>query len=296
MKTALILPLAVITATAAMAQSPAFEVAVIKPASPEQFQSAVRSGQRPRAGWTIDNNRVNISFQSLSDILMRAYEVAAFQLVGPDYLKTERFDIQAKLPAGGTEAQVPQMLRALLAERFGLVAHQEKKESPIYALVVSKGGLKRMKPATAEEIAPEPMEGDRTQSTPFGKMTIREVPGKGMVGFMPGLGVLKVTAGPNGEHIELSNVTMVRLAQLLTSDGDRAVVDKTGLKGAYEASFDISMDALMEQPQSGPGGAPAPPLNPMFAAMEQLGLKLEPQKDLVDMVVIDHIEKTPTDN
>ena len=287
--------LAIVTASAAMAQSPAFEVATIRPVSQEQFAAAAPLGQRPRPGWTIDKNRVNIIYQSLSDIVTRAYEVIPFQLVGPDFLKTERFDIVAKLPAGATEAQVPQMLRALLAERFGLVAHKEKKEASIYALAVSKGGLnsKKMKPATAEEIAPEPMEGDQTQSTPFGKMTIREIPGKGMVGFTSGLGALKVTASGNGEHIEMSNVTMARLAQMLASDGDRAVVDKTGLQGSYAVSFDISMDM---QVQSAPGMASTPPANPMFLAVEQLGLKLEPQKDSVDMIVIDHIEKMPTEN
>ena len=99
------------------------------------------------------------------------------------------------------------MLQALLVERFGLVAHREKKEVQIYALVVGKGGLKKMKPATETEMAPEPVEGDRTQSTPFGKMTIRQIPGKGVVGFMPGLGTLKVSPGENGEHVEMSNLT-----------------------------------------------------------------------------------------
>jgi uncharacterized protein (TIGR03435 family) len=290
--------LAVLTASAALAQSPAFEVAVIKPVSMDQFNAEMQSGQRPRIGWTIDKNRVTITFQSLSDIVARAYEVLRLQLVGPDFLKTERFDIMAKLPAGATEEQVPQMLRALLKERFGLVAHQEKKELSIYALVVSKSGLNsmKMKPATAEEIRPEPMEGDQTQSTPFGKMTVREIPGKGVVGFMPGLGTLKVTVGGGGEHIEMSNLSMVRFAQMLMADaGDRAVVDKTGLKGSFEASVDISQDGQAPLAQS-PGMPPTPPPNPMFLAAEQLGLKLEPQKDSVDMIVIDHIEKTPTEN
>ena len=78
-------------------------------------------------------------------------------------------------------------------------------------------------------------------------------------------------------------------------EGDRVVIDKTGLKGSYEASFDISTDQQGPQAQS-PGTASTPQLNPMFLAVEQLGLKLEPQKDSVDMLVIDHIEKAPTEN
>ena len=297
--------LAFLAASNALAQTPAFEVAVIKPASQEQLMAAMQSGQRPHVGVTIDNNRMDMGFQSLSDILARAYDVSPSQIVGPDFLKTEHFDILAKLPAGGTEEQVPQMLQALLAERFKLVARREKKETPIYALVVSKGGLnpKKIKPATAEEISPEPMEGDQTQNTPFGKMTIRQSkdPSKGQIAFMPGMGTLKVTPGPSGVHIEVSNLTTSHFAQLLMQGEDRVVVDKTGLKGSYEASIDISMDGMQGSAPPGAGGAsPAvastPAMNPMFLAVEQLGLRIEPQKDVVDMLVIDHIEKAPTDN
>jgi len=294
---------AVLAASTALAQAPAFEVAVIKPASEAQLMAARQAGQRPRTGVTIDKNRVDMGFQSLSDIVARAYGVVPSQIAGPDYLRTERFDILATLPAGSTEEQVPQMLQALLAERFGLKVHREKRETGIYALVLSKGGLK-MKPSTAEEIAPEPMEGDQTQNTPFGKMTIRQIPGKGMIGFMPGLGTLKVNPGASGgPRIEFSNLTTTRFAQLLMSDADRVVIDKTGLKGSYQASFDISQEGQGPQAQppggdatGGAGMASAPALNPMFQAVEQLGLKLEQQKDMVEMIVIDHIEKTPTEN
>ena len=295
--------LALLAASTALAQKPEFEVAVVKPATQEQLMAAIQAKQTPHVGVTIDKNRVDIGFQSLSDILARAYDVASFQIVGPDFLRTERFDILAKLPAGSTEEQVPQMLQALLADRFKLTVHRENKETGIYALVIAKGGLKKMKPATAEELAPEPQPGDRTQSTPFGKMTIRQT-ANGVVGFMPGIGTLKASASPGGggEHVEMSNLTTSRFAQMLISGMDKLVVDKTGLKGSYEASFDITMDAQPMPQGGGEGGgggaamASAPALNPMFMAVEQLGLKLEQQKDSVEMVVVDHIEKTPTDN
>ena len=295
---------AFIATSIALAQpTPAFEVAVIKPATIEGLQAAQRAGQQPHAGVTVDNNRLDMGFQSLSDIIARAYAVIPAQLVGPDSLKTDRYDILAKLPAGANEDQVPQMLQALLAERFGLKIHREKRETAIYALVVSKGGLnsKKMTPATTPELAPEPQPGDRIQSTPFGKITIRQTSDKGAIGFMPGMGVLKQGMGPNGIHIEMSNLTTTRFAQMLSQD--RLVVDKTGLKGSYEASFDVAIDAPPPPPPPGGGDvgggaamASAPQLNPMFQAVEQMGLKLEPQKDLVEMIVIDHIEKTPTDN
>ena len=302
MKIAPLLVLAMAVPTA-LAQSLQFEVASIKPASQEQLMASIRAGQRPRTGVTVDKGRAEFAYQPLIALIEFAYSVPASQLTGPEMLKTERFDILAKLPAGATDEQAPQMLQALLAERFGLTFHREKKEVQIYALVVGKNGLnpKKMKPATTDEIAPEPMPGDVTQTTPFGKMTRRDVPGKGMVAFIPGMGTLKVSAADGGaaQRIEMSNLTTVRFSQLLSSDGDRLVVDKTNLKGSYEASFDISMDA-QRPPGGGDGGAPmleAPRANPMIhKAVEQMGLKLEPQKDQVEMFVVDHIEKTPTDN
>jgi uncharacterized protein (TIGR03435 family) len=288
-----------------LAQSLQFDVATVKPSSEQQFMDAIRTGQRPRTGITVDKGRAEFAYQPLIALIEFAYSVPASELVGPEMLKTERFDIVAKLPAGATDEQAPQMLQALLAARFGLIVHREKKEVQIYALVVGKNGLnpKKIKPATTEEIAPEPQPGDVTQSTPFGKMTRRDVPGKGMVAFIPGMGTLNVSAPGGGvaERIEMSNLTTSRFVQLLSSDGDRVVVDKTNLKGSYEASFDISMDG-QPQPQ-GPGGgdggtavASAPRINPMLQAVEQMGLKMEPQKDQVEMIVVDHIEKVPTDN
>jgi uncharacterized protein (TIGR03435 family) len=283
-----------------------FDVATVKPASEQQLMDAIRSGQRPRTGITVEKGRAEFAFQPLISLIEYAYGVPASQIAGPETLKTERFDIVAKLPVGATDEQAPRMLQALLAERFGLTVHREKKEVQIYALVVGKSGLnpKKMKPATTEEIAPEPMPGDVTQATPFGKMTRREVPGKGMVAFIPGMGTLNVSAPGSGagEHIEMSNLTTARFVQLLSSDGDRVVVDKTNLKGSYEASFDIAMEGP-PPPAPPPGGgdsgagmASAPRINPMLSAVEQMGLKLEPQKDQVEMLVIDHIEKAPTDN
>jgi len=290
---------------AALAQSLQFDVASVKPSSEEQFMAAIKAGQRPRTGITVDKGRAEFAYQPLNALIEFAYGVPDSQLTGPEMLKTARFDIVAKLPAGATDEQVPQMMQALLAERFGLTLHREKKEVQIYALVVGKNGLnpKKMKPATTEEIALEPMPGDVTQTTPFGKMTRRDVPGKGMVAFIPGIGTLKESAPGGGVavHIEMSNLTTLRFAQLLSTDGDRFVIDKTNLKGSYEASFDIAIDGPPPPPPPGGGdaGAPmaaAPRANPMFQAVEQMGLKLEPQKDQVEMLVVDHIERTPTDN
>ena len=293
---------AFIAASAALAQTtPAFEVAVIKPATSEQLSAARRAGQKPHTEVTVGNNRLDMGYQSLMAIISRAYDVVPAQIAGPDSLNADHYDILAKLPAGATEGQVPQMLQSLLADRFGLKMHREKRETGIYALVVSKSGLNptKMKPATAPELTPEPQPGDRTISTPFGKITLLRTAENVMVGFMPGMGIVKEPLGTTELHMEFSNLTTPRFAQFLSSAEDRLVVDKTGLTGSYEAVFELSLP----QPQP-PGGAEAggaatasaPQLNPSLKAVEQMGLKLEPQKDLVEMIVIDHIEKTPTAN
>ncbi len=143
-----------LAASAAFGQSLQFDVATVKPASEQQLMDAMRAGQRPHIGITVEKGRAEFAFQPLISLIEYAYGVPQSQLVGPDLLKTERFDIVAKLPAGANDDQAPQMLQALLADRFGLKVHREKKEVQIYALVVGKSGLnpKRMKPATTEEI------------------------------------------------------------------------------------------------------------------------------------------------
>jgi len=293
-----------LTACAVLAQAPtpapAFEVAVIKPVPADYLNATIQAGQMPHTGVTIDKTRVDMGYQSLAQIIVRAYEVAPFQIAGPDYLKIEKFDILAKIPNGATEEQVPQMLRTLLEERFSLTVHKETRELPVYALVIGKNGLKSMKPATAEEQSPEPQESDRINNTPIGRIIMRQTKNGG-VAFMPGIGVMNVSPGPNGEHIEMSNLTMSRLAQLLMTGSDRLIVDKTGLKGSYQVAFDEPMNAPGPQATgsgegNSAGSALSPALNPMFQAVEAIGLKLESQKGPVEMLVVDHTEKTPTEN
>ena len=79
---------------------------------------------------------------SLADLIRVAYRVKPYQLSGPDWMTAERFDVLAKMPEGATREQVPEMLKALLAEPFKLAVHRESKEHAVYALVVGKGGPK----------------------------------------------------------------------------------------------------------------------------------------------------------
>src|SRR6476660_8570560 len=145
--------LCALAAVAAFGQQPAFEVASIRSAA-QTTPELVASGKL-HVGMKIDAGRVDIGFFSLRELIPLAYDVKPFQVVGPDWLSAQRFDILAKMPDGATKEQVPAMLRALLEERFKLVVHRESKEQPVYSLEVAKNGPK-FKEAPVESATPKP--------------------------------------------------------------------------------------------------------------------------------------------
>src|SRR5690242_10517264 len=131
----------VFSACALLAQSPqapAFEVASVKPAAPQEAgKVAIRLGG--------DAGRINYTNVSLKDVVARAYKMKPYQISGPSWMDSERYDITAKIPEGATQDQVPAMLQALLTERFKMTVRKESKEQPIYALVLGKSGSKLKK-------------------------------------------------------------------------------------------------------------------------------------------------------
>ena len=136
--------LAVLTACAAFAQStgnpPSFEVASVKPAAP-MTDGRIRVMTRGGPG-TPDPGQITYSNVSIKNVMTTAYNVKGYQISGPDWLDSLRFDITAKVPPGTTKEQFQLMLQNLLAERFKLTLHHQSKDLPIYALVVAKGGPK----------------------------------------------------------------------------------------------------------------------------------------------------------
>ena len=116
---------------------PEFEVASIKPSA---SGPAVGGGQQVHVGVQIDGAQVHCSYLSLKDYIRIAYQVKDFQITGPDWMASERFDIHAKLPAGGRD-QLRPMLQNLLEDRFQIKMHRASKEFPVYAIVVAKNVL-----------------------------------------------------------------------------------------------------------------------------------------------------------
>jgi uncharacterized protein (TIGR03435 family) len=313
--------------------TPAFEVASIKPAPPLQNLVAQIQSGKLRLGMNIDGARVDINFVSLSGLITAAYRVKQFQIVGPDWLRSQYFEIHATIPEGATKDQVPEMLQALLAERFKLSAHRENKEQPVYALVVSKGGAKLKEAEEAEPAPPaedsaktssgsnEPGKGTVSVSTPEGQVNIKpEARGVTISGGRTGK--MRITMGENGAmRMEISKITMAEFTDLLTPLMDRPAVNMTDLKGSYQVSLEIPMteiinlartlapDLALGNPSLGAlGGAASsagglagiaasdPTGGALFHAVQQLGLKLESRKAPVETLIIDHIEKTPTEN
>jgi uncharacterized protein (TIGR03435 family) len=200
-----------------------FEVASIKPAG-----SLSMSGMPP--GMSNDNVRLYLSSTSVIDLVCRAYSVSRNQVVnGPDWLfrsDVERFEIVAKIPHGATKEQVPEMLQALLSERFKLAAHREKRELLVYALTADTGGPK-LDEAVLDPPAPagagQPAEARSSESR-------------------------RETLGQNGWiRTEYDGITMERFASILSHYMDRPVVDQTGLKGNYRVFYDIDSMALLRQ-------------------------------------------------
>jgi uncharacterized protein (TIGR03435 family) len=323
-RTGFILALA---AASAFAQTPPskleFEVASIKVAVPPN-PADVMAGKL-HVGMKVDGARVDIGFMSLSDLIRTAYKIKPYQLTGPDWMGAQRFDILAKMPAGSSKDQVPEMLQALLADRFKLAIHHDSKERAVYALVVAKGGVK-LKESAPDPEAPKPdpdakpgesAAGSSDNQSPQFKVSGNTIVVKGGGGGLGGGlgGTTKITMNGTTMHMEAAGVTMAKFADMLSSFVDRPVFDHTDLKASYDVALDLSMDdirnaaraagmggMMMGHGPGGPGGggpadaASDPSSSSIWAAVQAFGLKLEPRKEGMDTISVDHLEKAPTEN
>jgi len=262
-----------------------FEAASVKPAAPldaGRIAGRIIIGSRGGPG-TADPGQLTFVNASIGELIQSAYDVKSYQVAGPGWLDTARFDVIAKVPAVATKADSRIMLQHLLAERFKLVLHHSTKEAPIYALLVAKNG-----PKLKESVAPP-----------------TEAPGS-----VPG-GVTMMFA-PNGRmRTVAAGTTIPKLVDALGMQVDRPIVDMTALKGTYDVSFEFAPDPAIMQAKMASIGMPPPPPPPpdavvsgdsapvatIFAALpEQLGLRLEARKGPVELLVVDSVEKTPTEN
>jgi uncharacterized protein (TIGR03435 family) len=294
-----------LVASTAFAQTPAaplaFEVASVKLGTIDQAK--ILAGQQ-HVGLKVEGNRVDIGISSLSELIGMAYKVKYYQIQGPDWLGPtgQRFDILAKMPEGATKEQVPEMLQALLAERFKLTLHRISKETQVYALVIGKNGLKMKETPADVPVAPT---GDDAPAKDT-NMKITGTQEKGMTITNTPAGTQKVTMADGVMHVEASKMPMSMLAEALSRYVDHPVVDMTELKGNYQVMLDISQEDIRNVMRSVgaamPAGAGAAtdnasePGSSIVTSVQQLGLKLDARKMPLDMIVIDHLEKLPTEN
>lgn len=310
------------TALAGLGQPLAFEVASVKPAAPVTSKAMMEGSLR--LGIQIDAGKVEMHFVSLSDLVRVAYRLKAYQVTGPDWIASERYDVIAKIPSGSSKDQVPEMLQTLLAERFKLTLHHDNKEHQVYALVQSKGGSK------LKEVEPDPpaAPGDPTatsgpSSFSFGgKGSVTSTTsgggsgGSAMVFSRTSDGATK-TSGPNGTvgglHVD-RKMTMPIFCEFLARFMDKPVVDQTELKATYQVVLDLPLDEIMKSAKANGGavvvmngGGPMPSAggdsasdpsggSALFGMVQQMGLKLEQRKTPMDILVVDQAEKVPTEN
>jgi uncharacterized protein (TIGR03435 family) len=209
-----------------------------------------------------DQGMLRATNLSLRNLIVTAYGMKDYQVEGPDWLSSERFDVTAKFPEALPKdrekynAAFTVMMQKMLADRFKLVAHREQKTFSVYGLVVGKTGIK-----------------------------FKEVPNNG-----------DSRSDSHNTHYEGRTVSMAKLAEFLSRNTDLPVLDMTGLKGSY----DLTLDWSPEPRQSGDGKDDAPVIadRPALpeALQEQLGLKLESRKAPIEILVVDHAEKVPTEN
>lgn len=183
---------------------------------------------------------------------------------GPEWIDIDRFDIEAKVKGNlrsVPEEQLRLMLQALLEERFRLQAHREKRELPVYNLIVAGRGPKM----SADQTPPDP----RNNFATIDSDAITSLP----------RGALHMLRTPTGTILSGNSVAMPLLMFMLQFESDPIIIDKTDLKGLLDIQLRFT-----EFPQS-----------ELFTAIQDLGLKLESAKGLVEHVVIDSVQR-PTEN
>jgi uncharacterized protein (TIGR03435 family) len=260
------------------ADSPAFEVASVKPSPPPDPSAGYVISKMDGGPGTKNPTRVEFRNYPLSGLISRAYDLSFWQLSAPDWMNMAQFDIDAKVPPGATREQYRLMLQRLLAERFGMRVHRDTKEGTLYSLTVARGGPK-LHPhveATGPEGNAGPDNSGRVRTDSGGYPLLPRGIG---VGVMNGKG-----------RFQEAGVDLARVVSVLSTQLGAPVRDSTGLTGKY----DIALYWTARPPNAEPDADAGPDL--VTAVQEQLGLKLERKKGPVEILVVDHAEKVPTGN
>ena len=245
----IVLPLATFAQT-----EPKFEVASVKASAMQDRPYGIGFSTYP-------GGRVRANMCKLDYLISLAYDIQLFQITGgPRWIREDRFDLEAKPPASSQSSKsnpnnpkLPPneeqrlMLQALLADRFQLLVHKDVKEAPVYLLVKT--------------------------TKPLGLVATKDKNEYPWVGSLAG-------AGLSRDGIRGTNATMKLLAERLSENLDRPVIDRTGIEGAFDFRFALPAE------EAGTDEAAA-----LFASVQGLGLKLEAGRGPVETLVVDRAER-----
>lgn len=239
-----------------------FEVATIRPGDPNGFIEA----RTPSL--TLDSTgSLHFVRTGLREMIQLAYGVGATQISGPAFLNgrreapADRWDVIAKVPDGAKPEQLPLMLRALLADRFHLVFHTENRNVQVFAMEVAKGGIKM------KESPEGPGDAACTRSFAGNERTERLA----------------------ADCTRMSSKDIAQQMQTLAPGyfNQAPLMDFSGLKGRYDFHIEWVTGAAYQA-----GDSPSMP----DAMEQQLGLKLDNRRQSVEILVIDKLDRTPTEN
>jgi len=262
-------------AVVSLAQPAKFEVASVKPNKSTDFRAGL--GMKTAPG-----GRLSMTNLPLIIVIGVAYEVP-FQSSqrlsgGPDWIRAERFDIEAAAPEGAIPATASarerdvvlhRMLQGLLEDRFKLVVHRETKEIPVYAVTVGKKGVKLDKSGMEEKDCPSDESVSKVSCHSF--------------------------RGGQGRGLHSDAATIEDAATFTSNWSDRPIVDQTGVKTLFR--FDTPGWVPMQVTTAAGGQSPEgldDPLRPsLFGIFDRMGLKLEPRKAPVETIRIESVERPP---
>jgi uncharacterized protein (TIGR03435 family) len=262
---------------------PTFEAISIRP-----FAPGIRRTPEEQRNWGDATGRVSLYHISPQNILSHIYNLRIDQLSAPAWLNDQEFDILAVVPPGATKEQIPLMFQALLADRFGLKFHWETRTKKVFELVVGKDGPK-LKPPLPDD--PDWREGGKM--TGLGENMVLITRGTGRFGR-----VTTTQTADGARHLEFASMTMESLVQYFNQPPEvlgLPVVDMTEVKGSYQVNLDISIS---------PGGGPptvsadgsSQSMGSLMESLHKIGLNLVHREEPIRMLIIDHIDKTPTPN
>jgi uncharacterized protein (TIGR03435 family) len=265
-----------------------FEVATVKPSPPNGGGGFVRGCKGgPGSG---DPELWRCTNATIAMLVTRAYDIKHYQLTAPEWMANTNYEISAKLTHDATNEQFREMIRNLLSERFKLEFHWTKKEMGMYDLVIAKGGPK------LKEWVDKPAEDPKADTPASGGG------GRGAATDADGYpnvpkdcnGCMYINAAGKARY-HGSKTSVKDFAEMLGNQLSMPVSDKTGLTAKYDITLSWTSGGGVGRRADADTDADVG-LSMEAAVQQQLGLKLESKKGLVEIIVVDKAERTPAEN